>query len=442
MDMLEKYDYAPMGGLITGIGLSNVTERGQPCFARLHTEEKTKAYTFNHILKNFAQIPKKTQEIALQNVAQQKRKLVDSAFSNINVFLIYLTRAIQSGMDLSAVLEQKEQDEMVVELKATVQIFYLILLFGTHIYPDYQQLSMLDKSTLSNVLDRLYEHLSFQVLLKKIINEKLDIKAIYENPTADNLMKIVLLLEIPDNAVISPGLYTGIYSYASNRLFTTHASLQEGENDRADPKEIFDLISRNEAQHGINNMLCDYVEGKINPRMFSETPIVLNHIRELEQRVTLLERLFKSIGNTKPISERQRFFLEAEPPFPMVLICEDHQQMKAFNLELQEFRSHKSLKIGKHIRSIATDTEEHRLIIMKFLELHNVYHVKVVLLKQLQESKKTKVAPQSPYLHADGFPRLTWLAAQKMRQEVKIPENQKLNDLLANAQTYNKLSLR
>ena len=58
----------------------------------------------------------------------------------------------------------------------------------------------------------------------------------------------------------------------------------------------------------------------------------------------------------------------------------------------REYFSEKDLVFGVDIKTIATDTRQHKLILDQFMQEHNL-NVQVILISELEACKRTKKAP-------------------------------------------------
>lgn len=78
-----------------------------------------------------------------------------------------------------------------------------------------------------------------------------------------------------------------------------------------------------------------------------------------------------------------------------------------------EYKSLSPLKIGKEIKIIATMDHHSQIMMLKWLDLHGLNNVQVILLDDLYKIKREKRKLSNDYHHSDGVPTLKWLAAKK-----------------------------
>jgi len=103
LEMLERYQRAPLSGELTKGGLSSAKSDGKPCFARLNGEINSNEYSLEIIISNYASVsstitPQKCKSILTDYCSYASREL----FSTINIINIYLARAKQLGsVDIS-----------------------------------------------------------------------------------------------------------------------------------------------------------------------------------------------------------------------------------------------------------------------------------------------------------------------------------------------------
>ncbi len=163
----------------------------------------------------------------------------------------------------------------------------------------------------------------------------------------------------------------------------------------------------------INGLLKDYLSGGATSLFFIKLGTKIDkYLATFRDRVLLFEKIINSPQDLFQFSELHNYFLENQ--FPVILVSENENKISMHTLTQEEFRSRGRLKIGNEIKIIATDTQEHRFKIMKYLELHHISNVQVILFNDLQEIKNSHKKSSTPYHHSEGVPTLKWLSAQKV----------------------------
>ncbi len=131
IDMLEQYRLAPLCGELTQGGLDSAKASGQPCFARLSGKEISNEYSLKKILRNYAKADKAPSPTeCLDNLRGYGANASQRFFSTINIINIYLARARQLGINLATIPEIQSLE---MDFHLSMDIFYLYLLFSTHI---------------------------------------------------------------------------------------------------------------------------------------------------------------------------------------------------------------------------------------------------------------------------------------------------------------------
>lgn len=416
VEMLELYGIAPLNGEISGGGLSTISARSNTCFGRLNAKGAN-VYTLNKIIRGYtkseSQLPTETKAKARRYVGNSLK----TAFRDINIMLIYLARAKQQGIDT---LSKEESNVLVKELNATIQFYYLILLLGSKINPNFELLNKYSKETQDDFSDAVYTHLTFENLINTIIHSAIDLKEIYHNPTQDNLQKVLTLLSLPKESIIRSG-FAGIpkaVNLPETELFSLNQGTDSSKSSYDDPHTYFGYMVQNSPSYSINSLLEKFIQGQITPAFFSALEsAILKHLKILGDKAELLTRILNIKPEAMKFTERETYFLNHS--FPMILLCEAEEKIALIDFGTQEYRTKEPLQIGTDIKLIATDTDAHRLAIMKFLEKNHIYNTKVVLFHQLFISQIDAKSPQSPYSHKDGFPLLSWLAAKNVPDRVE-----------------------
>lgn len=194
--MMDNYQLAPMAGEISGGGLNSLAD-GRMCFGRLNSKNCGE-YTLQRIVYGYASRP-----IVIPDLKELQEKLTQCIrlkLFNINTFIIELCRVRQSGADISSL----NSKELLEELQLTIQFYYLTLCITDHLKPNLaavkQHLALnavfcgiLGYSPTLGKIQRKFTEKYFKQCIKE---KKLDVQAIWKNPTREGLELLCGLFEI------------------------------------------------------------------------------------------------------------------------------------------------------------------------------------------------------------------------------------------------------
>ncbi len=446
VDMLEKYNVAPMGGEITNGGLSNPSAKCNPCFGQLNPKDKTN-YNLDTIKQYATEISLPSAKIDLNELNDI---LTNKNLKLINVLIVLLARIKQYGLFNTEIYQacliyQKE-------FHSHVQSCLLSLLIGKYIDIDLEVLNTVlgnEKSEFAQVPENtkigrwIESNYSFRKISERLINRGLNIEEIVTNPSRDVLLQILNLLEIPENKELSlpafnpfklrehPSEHNIYHSYVLYRMQVY------GNCDGISEKPLSNFIARyvNNIKSFLslvknpNDITKEMASESININALYEKKVI-NYINACKDCEKLLSKVINNEVN--PLTDKQLAHLEK--PFPMILISENESNFERVS---DEFRAKKPLKLGEDIKKMAVFNEEDRFKAMHYLENNHRRNIAVVTVKDLETSQKTKKSPSSPYLHDDGFPRLSWLAAKNISDATNLQmAKQKERALIADAVKY------
>jgi hypothetical protein len=443
LQMVESFMMAPMSGELEN-GISGFTKDCMPCYGKLDSDG-TQEYSLDKIIAHYSNMRSwsSSKDDALYIISTAFSR----SFGNINSLLIYILRAKQLGFEL---LDLEKTTEMIANMKATVQYYYLILLIGTYIYPDYTFLETLDADRSRAYRELILDQLTYQNIIAKIRERNLDIKSIYKNPTQEAVEHCLNLfqLNLPQSMIITEDWELHkievVFSTQDRKQIFTMTPCREAEKKALygkhfTPEHFSGYLSRNCSGFGIHDLLGELISrGQSLESLDIMRKGFIYNAQELERKISIFERIASKSVPELQFNARQNFFLTNA--FPMIFICENEDKMRLSDFSTKEFRAKEPLQIGSDIRTIATDTEEHRLIVMKYLDENHVHNVKVILFEDLKKSKMTHQEPQSPFVHPqDNFPRLSWLTAKKAAANNINSDDPKLATTIETARTYNNL---
>lgn len=417
--MLDNYQAVSMTGELTrggydAVGNATVKEEdiGRTSFAKM-TATDSNSYSLEKVLEKYTTIKAASNDTSLDDFKNALSTGLKQAFSNINLLLIYFARARQTHESLDQVISDSELKELQINLDATAQFYYFIQLLGIHIHPDFKAIERSNMAEdISNAAQTL---LTFEHIVGKIKEHHIDMEEILKNPTPNNLRKALLVLELPKKCVIKSGasLKDKEVEFQETQFFCLQADYHDVVRSYFKADYTFNYMSRNSGNNRINDILKNILLKNLMPAFFAQmAERARKHLVALGDRVRLFHKLAQTPQNSFQLTEIQTYFLRQTSP--IILVSENEDKITLYDDNRQEYRSITSLKLGSDIKIIATDTDDHRLEIMKFLELYNIEGVQVVLFSDLEASKASKEKPSEPYHHDDGVPTLKWLCAQQI----------------------------
>ncbi|CAM2730883.1 hypothetical protein [Legionella worsleiensis] len=354
IEMLEQYGLAPLSGELRKGGFSTAMANGNPCFAKLNGKDNSSEYSLSKIIDNYTK-PDQTQsgEECLKVLRNYTADASKALFSQINIINIYLARTKQLGINLGDITELHSLEK---EFQKSLDVFYLYLLFATHIVgkEDIKNLSFQDSHTLGY---ELTAYLSLPRFLKKLEEANLSIYEIYNNPTAENCQKIIELLTLPERCKVQQ-----LFEYVEEPLTQQRRS-------RRGLDTQWDYVVRNVSSWCLDSMLYQTLSGWYDRSDFQQlAPELLRYIEILKQRFSVTKRLLQDVQKPLKLSVADTDLVEN--PLPIILCYEQSRYMRIISMPHQEYRSQKSLKLGEDIQIIATDTE----INMKRLKAYSDRH--------------------------------------------------------------------
>ena len=418
MEMLGTYYAAPVTGELVNGGYDTINSTGNICFARMIAPWKG-AYDLERVLSRYAFHQNESPDMQKFMFRYVVGRGFRQMFLNINLILIYFARSRQLVSELETLISGEDLRLLQNRLDATVQFYYLLQLLGTYIHPDFAAFERLQAGERQMVLDGLYTFCSFEQIIENIIAHKVDIKAILQQPTPENLARALMVLEFPKTGILQTGfLHSEKMEVVFSRtqyfcLYPSPVEMGEALFYGSDAAFVFQHLSKNDWEiYMIASLLSSWLKREIYPEFFDKfNSKVKQHATAFEERVQLFHALARIPQSQFTLTEQQKIFLTHS--FPLVFVTDNEEKVVLFHYPTQEYRSASRLKLGVDIKMIATDTSEHRLMVMKWLAAFRIHGIQVILLCDLQESKISKLHPKEPYHHAGGVPTLKWIAAKK-----------------------------
>ncbi|QMT61164.1 SidE phosphodiesterase domain-containing protein [Legionella sp. PC997] len=445
LEMMRTYQAAPMSGELTKGGYKTVEGKslGNTSFAKI-SAQGSNSYTLKKVVDTYTNL---NVELAHQNLKKFKEACdvgFKQSYLNINLILIYFVRARQSYQSLEQVISSEELELLLAKMEASAQFYYLIQLFGTYIFPNVCELNKFriiedsakfkgfneEARQISLAVDNF---LAYENIVQKIMDNKINIKEILDNPTEEQLKRVLDILEAPKKCTLKN--LNGEIEFEDIELpLTQFFSLTPDAFEYAyehQEKGVFWGMQLNMKgdSNAINTLLTKFIQGLATNQLFlSLGTEAKHHVDAFQERI----RLFKDLVNTPQaqfrITDIQWYFLERQ--FPIILLSEAEDKISLFNFEIEEYRSNSNLKFGTDIKIIATDNNFHRLEILKYLALHKLNHIQVILFSDLEKIKANHKKPSSLQHHSDFVPTLKWMAAQKVPKSLAQSVREKPSLLL------------
>jgi len=405
MEMLEKYHLAPIGGEFTSKvkgylpAMHRLGEKSAPRFGKVNGERKND-YDLRLILQRYANLTHV--DTAQQIVERFSNKLSQphtSIDNSLGMLLVYIVQAKELGVDLFAQLKNGEaiKHSIINQIKNKYQVLYLVLLLGKYVHPRFTEIEDLAFEDRNNIADAASTFFTFEKLSEKIIQEGLDLKAIYEmkDPTEKDLAPILKIFDLPKKCVVKSNFgqmprevklaLTNPFQVSTERL--SHFPDKEMLTPFLDAEYSADSICSKTGGQQLNFYFHQICSLKVKETTFRKLdPYILKHEAELEKPINLLLDILQDQNPALQFSTEDKKFLDN--PFPIILMSDQCQDflLKQVGGGRQEFEALKPLKFGVDITNIATDTKEHQQVIENYFKLHNVNNIKTILISDLEKS--------------------------------------------------------
>ncbi len=397
LTMLDDYQAAPMVGELTqggykflGLKLAKEEVVGATSFGKVFGCN----YDLKKITANYTNFKAASSDNSVEEFRDILKYGIYDAFSKLNLMLIYFTRARQMDKSIDDLLSKEELNTLRGQLHATVQFYYFIQLLGSDIHPNFDAIgsvSSVSKAspplTDHDISDAVYTHLTFENIVNKIIQHKIDIKDTVLNRNEEKLTKVLGILELPQKSIIKSGIF-----YQNDKdielPFTQFFRLEKHEviqKEDTKPCDGIGYFFQNHSSDSINLVLKKFLNCQLEDNYFQSMAKDANiYISAFEDRIRLFEKLIAAPQERVKFTAEQHDLLKWS--FPIIFVSES-EHIKAY---LNEYRSQLPLKLGTDIPMIATDSETHKEQVKKYLRDHQVDPVQVVLFSDLEHARVTK----------------------------------------------------
>lgn len=412
IEMMRKHHATPMTGELTRGGYRCVRTKnlGKTSFTKLSTQ-KPYRYTLETILSQYTGTLVASSASPLEDFKKACKDGLNVSFSNINLLLIYFTRARQSHACLEEVINAKELAILKADMNATLQFYYFIQLLGVHLFPSIETIQELNSTHSQNkkiVQMSAMLSYSFEGLIERIKNHSLNIKEICSNPSQENLRKVRNMLELSPTLTLAQTCYhlpvTQLFGFRKVNGFKVIDGC---------PEKAFKSMSNNSA-HVIDKLLGTYLFTLVNKDYFAQfSRLASEHVIALEDKIDLFNQLVDAPQSDFQITPSQSIFLKNE--FPMILLSDSEEKITMHHCGHGEYRSQTNLAFGKDIQIVATDTMAHKIELLQYFISYQLNNMVVILFEDLEKILSSQTKPSRHQYHSDGVPTLKWMAAQKVK---------------------------
>lgn len=327
----------------------------------------------------------------------------------IDEFLITTLRLLQNGS-----LNDKEFNTFKVfadRCEGLNQYYFFLRLFHRHLRPNPALKSCSDECVnrgSADIHERLRKQLDFQTMVDAIMRQKMDMQAIYDDPTPDNLKKALSLF---DEAV----------AWLDNQpLFVVKQETDGSSHELGISPKLFPILGGLDDRFFFANFITHGFKWGFPDVHFEQfADKVVAYHDALMIRLDIIRKISSKPRKSFQLTEEDLSFVR--DPFPIVLVATEHDKIAPYHFYQGEYRAIAPLQLGVDIKMIATQTQEQRLKLMRFFEKQGIRGIQYVLFEDLKKAEKDQTHPTSPYQHQDGIEKLSWLAAKAL--PTKVPRS-------------------
>ncbi|KTD37769.1 hypothetical protein Loak_1445 [Legionella oakridgensis] len=408
--MLQNFKIAPMVGELAqgGFGIigkdsNDNTLTGAPAFGRMQHDH----YDLNRVIKNYTKYSNNTTLNACKENFKDLLKFAHkSAFTNLNLLMIYVARLRQFGVKISDVVSLEEISVLKERLDATVQFYYFILCIQKYIFIDVSEIERFKKE---NDLDGYFavgdyiEHFfSFQNFLEKLRNTQFNMEEIYHSPSPENISKLLVFLKIQKGTQETVKRYpSGEDNFIAKCDYHFFIHEKHEPTNKVRYEKIGGYLFTNNSSYSFAHYLEEYYRScsaqdhedtlAVLPDFEAFHGEVLPYINALKDRIQLCKALLDAPDDAfVPYDGNDALITK---PFPIIYVTEANT-IEAFHAE---YRSRLPLKLGKEIVLVTTDNKENQKRLRDYLQTNNVGPVEVLLFDDLYTLRST---PDANYFDA------------------------------------------
>ena len=396
--MLQDFKVAPLVGELTqggfsviGDGSNGNTITGAPAFGRMQHDH----YDLNKVIGGYTKYADNISlDVCKENFKNILGRSHKSAFTHLNLLMIYLVRLRQLGVKAADVAPLDEINALKERLNATVQFYYFVLCIQKYIFIDGAEIERFKKENNLDgnyaVGDYIKHYFSFENFLEKLRKTGFNIEEIYNSPSSENIDKLKDFVKISKDSQENVKRYpSGEDNFIAKSDYHFFRPDQHKLGCEVDHDEISGHLFTNNSGYSLAHYLEQYyktyrqVQEKGEqarasfPNFGQFHAKVLLHIEALKDRIRLCNTLLDADDNEfVPHNKSDALLIK---PFPVVFVTE----AKTLEIFCDEYRSRVPLKLGKEILLIATDNKDHQKRLRDYLQENNVGPVEVLLFDDL-----------------------------------------------------------
>jgi hypothetical protein len=318
ISMIETYGISPLSGKIMHDKYHSVDSR---CSTSFYTTLKN---TLDHI-----ELCRDNEEYDVLELLQYQLNIgKDIGYSNLNIILIYAARCQMLNVGCTIDIE---------DIKTTFDVFSSLLYFDKYIVPA-TNLKRKD-------YDNIFENMTLDKLKEKFRNIHYDFYEIYKNGVVTS--KIVETL-------------INLFTFEDSKPFI----LSKGDKYISDgatfcPKYTPRILLQNHNGYKINNLLENYAKRNLSTKFWS---VFNSNIFPLLEQFKYRLFLLSNMHIIKKIQCNDDYY-------PIIAICNNSNLMYISDNIYYAIRP---IRIGTDIKILATDTNEHKELLKKYLQTHNI----------------------------------------------------------------------
>ena len=424
--MLQEFKVAPMVGELTqggfgviGDGFNGSTMSGAPAFGRMHHAH----YDLNRVIRSYTNYSHHLSlDVCKENFKDILGDSHKSAFTRLNLLMIYLVRLRQLGVKAGDLASLSEIDALKERLNATVEFYYFVLCIQKHIFIDVPEMQRFrTENNLDDVWavgDYIEHYFSFENVLEKLRKTEFNVEEIYASPSPENIGKLIEFVKISKDSQENVKRYPdGQDHFIAKRDYSFFKQQQDDLECQVQHHEMSARFFTNGSGCSLDRYLEQYYK---TYRSFQEKRAqtsspdfkgfhekVMPYIDALKDRIALCRTLLDADDDEfVPHNKSDTLLIK---PFPVVFVTE----VTALEVFCNEYRSRAPLKLGKEILLIATDNTENQKRLRDYLQENNVGPVEVLLFDDLHTLRSRPEANYFDSFANDDLIKAFELAQQK-----------------------------
>jgi len=393
--LINKYQLAPFGGEVVQSRYVPLN-RDYVAFGALETIPIgfSDAYTLKLIVENYTSGEMLCREKLIENIHEEIAGFKAGGFSRLNMVLIYLARAKQTGISTEDIVTIEEIKALNRDIDAMIQYFHLLLLLGTHINVAEQSLVDNFKPQNAALWSAFIEQFTYSNIINKITANKINVEHLYHHRAE---LSEEALQPLIDMLALSGG---HCFSVNKDIKLASDLELEWRGKMRCKDKDFY-ALSMN-ASTALATFLKEMMQGLMTAKYFQELHInIIAFLNALKEKRSNLNMLFEMPAQSI-LSEEDNAFTAA--PFPLIFIADNSKKMLLHDERKAEYRAYEPLVVGKDIKTIATRTEENKHVVSEFLVKNGLTSVNVITLDKLKERMISNIAAEFLLVFREQYP--------------------------------------